>query len=701
MDYIRVGAITPPEKGRAQWARDLLTKAMKAKLSPEFVPGHLVTSFTANLPPHLADWIKQISAKTNTSPAVTSAGLIEAACRDQSAGLDDIKAESDLFAKVAIEIRPMLHAAVDASDKGMIAFCEAATGIGKGRAILAMALDSIDKGRNAVISAPLPIIWDLSEQLREIFPERSPTTSFLLGRANFVSPSALAEWAEEAQCEPMLAWIAAGGPPLSERAKKLGEVLGVTLNWLAEEAFSIADEAAERSVLLTDEADDIDSCPAEMVYRSLRGQTASSQLIFCSHHYLAMNTKSIQTSNKSMLPEKIGTLLIDEAHLLEAAFSSIFTSTLHVRAFSRVIEGCPPKNRKMAIEAGDNFERACRRELIASESESVSGNLESMPVFRLAAKALVESLKLLSPKKGDIRGKLRLARGKAILNSALSGKTTIRISLTPQREYALLTTGQSNLEKPLNLMWGQAQGGAVFSATLYTGGKNQGGLARWMLGVPLGREKFLPSVMPDWVFKPVSLKAAKIDIKPDDENPQWHEAVAKAIIDVAEGAKGGTLVLCTAYATIAALQTALTPLLGDRLICQSRKQGVAAPLNRFMAHPDRPVWIATGSAWTGINLTDPNTPKEHPELDLKLTDLVIPRFPISGSGSLAQERRRKIIGIGATIQYGVWVMKQGIGRLVRRRGVVGRNLWILDCRINERGVIGERFSALLDKYHKC
>lgn len=81
-----------------------------------------------------------------------------------------------------------------------------------------------------------------------------------------------------------------------------------------------------------------------------------------------------------------------------------------------------------------------------------------------------------------------------------------------------------------------------------------------------------------------------------------------------------------------------------------------------------------------------------------LTDLVITHLPIGLNRTLTHERRVSIGGFRVISQEGGWHFRQGLGRLVRREGVVRRNLWVLDARIDGKEPWVVPFRRILSRY---
>jgi ATP-dependent DNA helicase DinG len=144
-------------------------------------------------------------------------------------------------------------------------------------------------------------------------------------------------------------------------------------------------------------------------------------------------------------------------------------------------------------------------------------------------------------------------------------------------------------------------------------------------------------------------------------------------------------VLLTAYRDVEAIAAGLRDagVAADRLIGQSPDQRFAESERRFrLAHRAgvRPVMLALGAAWTGVDLKDGSACAKD---DLLLTDLVIARLPVGLTRSNAMNARIERLGLHPIIHEALLTFKQGLGRLIRRDEVQHRRIWILDGRISE------------------
>lgn len=704
MEIMRIACIDPPTSDRSKWARDLLLQALAQDLAPIPVPVSKTETFTISVRHDLEASVKKIASARGWSVPETAAGLIHAVRLHQQASTStsvgqqhaDDDDDDDELSWIRPEIRPLAREINKAIEGEKIAFAEAATGVGKGRLIAHLAIQAASQGKRVVITAPLPIAWQLADTICDApgFPGHG--VALLLGRANFVCPELLNTWALENENESVLAWIADGGPARSPIAQKLQERLGINLNWLLEDALELSDELPVSSVMLaSDDAEDTANL-GEQVYQALQLSGREADILICSHHLLAAHVKTQQitdgrksaqgavakkpSKSLSLLDQPIDLLLVDEAHKLEEAFAAIFSQALHMRPFERLLEHSSIVRKKDLLQHAQALSSAILTYTQQDGSfTSRTGTLDAFPLVGWRSKELLKALDGVKVKKNS-EAVAAINHTRRALNSVGSGFGTIRLDVSPVRYYPQLLIGSPSLNNPFERLWSQVAAGVLVSATLYTDGVNAG-LTRWKLGVPKPRASFLAPVIPKWVIDPVLMHLPnRDDIAPDDSKA-WLESVAGKIQTIAADARGGTLVLCTSYANLGDIAALLKTSIGERLIVQSTTQGASACANRFRAAYNegiRPVWLGVGSAWTGIDLSDSDAPAEQ---DNMLTDLVITRLPLGVNRTLTHERRTSVSGFSIVVQEAVWHMRQGIGRLVRRPGVPQRNLWMLDQRL--------------------
>lgn len=710
MDVIRISALSPPDKDKSKWARDLLVSALEEGVTPKLVPAHLLKSFTVTLPTHIAKQLREqaaLHAGSMTTP-VFVAGLIESIKDKQlQVGVDNeaVTLETERSSIVGVgRVRTLLHSllskAVEQSDNGKIVFAEAATGTGKGRMIASIAANSAQQGRSVVVSAPLAITWQLIEQLGELKKETPLTLALILGRPNFVSPEALRVWAQANDHSEILNWIDSGGKALSERAVMAGNLVGRQLCWLLEDALSLADDLPVSIVGLADDGDP-DECEGEKMYQSLRKANESPASIYlCSHYMLAAHTKQMQVRKHEkcdnaagyLLPTYIDTLIVDEAHQLESAFAAINSHALHLRTLEKAIQNDVKRGRKPLLDALSDLGNYIQK------TGKKTAQLEDMNGLAPILKSLLLATDGVQTKTLPAHTKVMINVVRNGIRSALSGYMTISTDVSPVRRYPQITIGRASLENAMLQLWDSTAGAVLVSATLY-GDNNDAKLVRWKLGVPVERSCYLPPVHPSWTFDAVTLKDKRVTCKPNDSS-QWADEAANVINEIALNAKGGTLILCTSFLNAEQLALRLQVALGERLITQSSCMSASMCVMRYKTlyqQGIKPVWIGLGAAWTGIDLSDESV---EPENDHMLTDLIVTRLPFGANRTIMHERRVRIAGFSVVIQEASWYLRQGVGRLVRRKGAVSKNLWVLDSRLDGDEIWVKRLNKTLIQRYK-
>ncbi len=218
------------------------------------------------------------------------------------------------------------------------------------------------------------------------------------------------------------------------------------------------------------------------------------------------------------------------------------------------------------------------------------------------------------------------------------------------------------------------------------------------MGVPPDRDAVTTPLHPSWIYSTPKVitpsqeifhefvPPSGIDLDEDAMN-FWLRRCAKAVAHAATSAAGGTLVLMTSFDRLEGLVKALTerhPHMSDRLVVQMRHQRLSQSADVFRtmgAAGEKPIWIATGAAWTGLDLSDKSVPDERAHEDMLLTDLIIPNLPFGLDRGTTHMARMNRIGFGAEVVGVQRRLRQGLGRLVRREGVKNRRIWILDGRL--------------------
>jgi CRISPR type IV-associated DEAD/DEAH-box helicase Csf4 len=111
---------------------------------------------------------------------------------------------------------------------------------------------------------------------------------------------------------------------------------------------------------------------------------------------------------------------------------------------------------------------------------------------------------------------------------------------------------------------------------------------------------------------------------------------------------------------------------------------------------NRPVWVATGPAWTGLDLRDELA--KNASDDRILTDLVITRNPMGRNRTAAHLARVARLGFEQELLDAAFTLRQGLGRLIRREDLKNRRIWFLDGRIHTKPGIFHKTNCLLRMY---
>jgi len=332
----------------------------------------------------------------------------------------------------------------------------------------------------------------------------------------------------------------------------------------------------------------------------------------------------------------------------------------------------------------------------------------------------------------DAALRLRLTRAARALGHIARGAQWVALDRSAVRRWPSFAVGATTLRREYEALWAAVDRAVLVSATLalptgYVGHGNRRGesydlMAADILRIPRTRRVDVPPARPAWVTAGVSCtmpgaspavraaltppKRRLIDRGAEDaardmmaagayapdgaddvsrlNKQQWWQSVAAVIAHRVRGtAAGGTLVLCGSYEDTQGLTEALARYDVPEADLLAHTPGV--PLlemrDRFLIRAragGRPVWCATGSAWTGLDCRDVQaaTPNE----DHGLTDLVIPRVPWSLNRSLVHAARcRRNFAKYETADTALR-LRQGLGRLVRQPGLQHRRVWMLDAR---------------------
>lgn len=622
-----------------------------------------------------------------------------------------------------------------------IVFAEAGTGIGKTRAALIMAMRK--KGRSVIAVPTLAVLAHVLSEYVALQGGESAgegpdkTLGFVIGRGNFVSPSRLQDVLEnpegipEEAVEQAKAWLESQGAA-AEGAKTAALHAMYPLSWLSEDLQHVAPGFPVNSVILGEEEDE--SCPAQAIYQSLRQaiQKGENQIIVCTHAMLAMDAILKKRELVGILPH-YENLFIDEAHLLESSFASLHSHVVNPRMLiHRLDKAMPNLIKEKKKGAAQNLQKGLKK-----LHEQATVLAEMMPDERIRLNGVNPSEKeinarhLIQKSLEDI-GKIPLseiAKSSSDLRSSISSlQHTIRsmkqnngegvwLSFSPRRRFPSLTSGPRSVRGLLQFLWENTRTAVLMSATLFipdTQGIPRVGYVARILAVPSERMETVPPITQSWLYEPKLFLIGKPEYLLQDSSPDehdkpnpimqaWGKNIAQALLPRIRTAHGGSLVLTTSYARAQAIAQGLLESdkdhgdwIDQRMVLQNRNHGIRHALVQFMRKQSiRPILIGTGSAWTGIDLrADDSIP---PEEDRVLTDLFIANLPFGTNRSTTHATRVEQSFLNER-DRALLEFKQGLGRLMRRKGVLNRRIWILDPRIDYLGSVFVPFRKMIEPY---
>ena len=606
-------------------------------------------------------------------------------------------------------------------DSEQIVIAEASTGFGKSR-VLGQAAEhvlSADKKSVLWVAAPtISVLIHLVAEFIKVNPALAP--ALLLGRQQFVSVSRIKEYFDDlspeedadllSQRAPIEQWLCAGAMPIGDHTRKLAEIIpGV--GYLMDDLLDLAPQINPALVSMKD-ADEAEA--AENVINDMNEAAKESRLVFCTQTMLIIRTRMIPKEE----PLPFTHLFIDEVHELENVAASVESRELSLFGLRSFLKKSKSANRAESIA-----EITTLMKVLADEPRLRSGfsriSEKTVTRIRNALKPVAVSLKRSMKDKGEEAERLHLL---GTINAILSPRQdALGLNFSPVRRYPSVFSGPLSVSPTLARLWSRTKSSVGVSATIYLptlGCGVSSGFMTSKLAVPNGRLRSIGPVTSSWVMSSPELwrpsdKAAvalcypkaEEDAEDAAEDPlayrNWADAVSAGIAKAAKSAAGGALVLCNSFKDIASLRERLALTLGHRLVSHERGISVQAQKERFVAirrSGERPVWLATGPAWTGLDLRDQDA---EPENDLLLTDVVVIRAPFGLNRSSTHYRRKEVFHFSAELNEASIRFRQGIGRLVRSEGVKGRRLWILDGRIYAQGKSHFRsLRSLLSGYEK-
>ncbi|MBQ0918323.1 hypothetical protein KBW71_07685 [Hydrogenophaga aromaticivorans] len=450
-------------------------------------------------------------------------------------------------------------------------------------------------------------------------------------------------------------------------------------------------------------------------------------MLFTTTALLALDNILLGQGDRSgLLPCDVLALFVDEAHELEPTQAdlaahglSLSTMTADVNQLAKISVSPSLKDLKQQIrqlrEVLSPFADQDRLPPSVAEREKHAGWLAALGVMKLIVHSIElvgRSVKRLKANERQNHSMRSLRACQAVMKRVLTGnESSLRgvVLHSPVKGYISLTFGPASVNRHLIARWAVTPAAMFLSGSLFhmTSAGVSARFAAASLGA-LDRMSQTRPLHPQWLTSsPVLLQPAASTMHrfmpPSGDVTTtalefWLENVAAVIRHAAKDAAGGMLVLMTGYERLSILERKILEGAGrallDRVIDQSPFTGVGYCANEFrrMAKAgERPIWLATGPAWVGVDLSDRNV--ELAEDDRLLTDLVIPAVPFGLNRSTTHSDRLRRMGFVAEIMTTQQRLRQGIGRLVRREGLQHRRIWLLDGRLVNPATV-QRFADL-------
>ena len=556
----------------------------------------------------------------------------------------------------------------------------------------------------------------------------------VLGRAQFVSPSravmvaqslledssALRQADKETklrhQCAiAVIEWVKAGMPPGKIAETKQLLALHKDLSGLMDDLKSIAPDGFPfAEIALTSDDDEVE---AECYERS-RHDIHDADVILTTHHTVAYDNLALIRGATGILPRAL-CLIMDEAHLFEGVQSSVTSVGVSLYTLGSELKKVPKASALVADlgEISMSLRRIGEDMGLPADQTTSNGRVwaelqPKLQSLRAGLFALIgcdangkrdsEAKKKSSRKKvepaEDRHRRFYIRRAADVLKAITTGSFG-HLSFSPDYRYPSLTSGPASVSNYLAGRWAVTDCAVALSGTLLL--PSTQGLSPKMMRARLAltpdRAAVITPVHSAWVFSTPTVYMPSMEIAAALTPPQppftqeaslkgWLSNVALVIErHIAPSAKGGTLVLVSGFERAEVLAACLSQDTRDRLVLHDRKhQALLAGKRQYEAmyrEGRRPIWIATGGAWTGLDLLDKEVASEDAAKDMLLTDLVMVSLPFGMTRSLSHQMRVENRGFVAEKEQMLLTFIQGLGRLVRKPGLTHRRLWVLDGRL--------------------
>lgn len=615
-----------------------------------------------------------------------------------------------------------------AASQNAVGFIEAPTATGK---TLAIAYHVVDHCRtfNEPYIVAVPTI-ELGHQtlaaIRRVLAtlpgSNTLNASLILGRQEFLSPAGLSDLASTV--EPAIAnvineWIENGAPGRTpshpawtrdglERALEFADIqirISDALRLGASEAKTPAGMAydaqfnADSAIYVVSHAMLAHDLLTRFIETSRErrrlGMTIDPSLSAAERWLLANQQRlEIETGDEGRLPD-YRRLLVDEAHLLRDSFDNALSTGISITSLVRQVQALAKSGSKIVPPAALREIKSIRDTLIKTGAErsgsSVALSWTAPDLFSNMIDRLNDALSKVKTNKAPAdceHEAYAVSRARYAIQESLRAQTAVStvFDWSPVESFPTITVGRRNLGAEFALLWGRLKSAALVSATLYTDnveGPKIDHMAN-RLCVPMEKRMVTAPIAATWIREPVTVMLPTVEtanyLQPEDDDMRLVRIAGKIAGISSETV--GTLVLTTRRADTHALSNRIAHLVGPNRVIDGTSTSLSNLKREFISKSRlglKPIWIAQGPAWTGLDLPD----------DV-LDTLVITRLPFPRP-TVTNDDQPNLYGAAKIAQMAM-TFKQGVGRLVRSRNASPKTLWMLDGRImllgNKSGVLG-------------
>lgn len=583
-------------------------------------------------------------------------------------------------------------------DGGGVTVLEAGTGTGKSLAYLVPSvLWALQNDGRVVVSTYTRTLQGqlVAEDLPALAKVLQFKSALLKGRNNYLCKRKLELAGTEPAIRRIRDWAA---------ASQTGDQ--------ADLGFDVDDEAWELVESDTDQTlrarcEHFNSC----FYYQARRRAAAAHLIVANHALLLTDLQIKSQGATGILPD-VDRVVMDEAHHLEQAATSVGACRLSAYGLARAVGPLISRGRRpgalerivaafpaaapVALDAldasstvrelggfwfeGHEVKNPTRLTGPPPESEALASLARDLERAAARLGAVENALGEAEIKPTEAQPLLDVGRARRRLEEAASAAREI-LGENPERVRWLEpgSRGVAAVHAPLDIgaflhkhLAEDRHAAVLTSATLAVNGSFEHWLGR--VGLPEARTATFPS---PFRYREQAVLGLPRDLpKPDD--PSWNEAIAEALVKLLRASRGGAFVLCTSYAAVEELGGRVEAALGKEHAVLRQGRGAKGRLLDHFRRDRGAILFGTDSFWEGVSVRGDG---------LRL--VVIPRLPFRvPTEPVSQARHERLVAQGLdpfrawSLPEAVLKLRQGFGRLIRSGSDRGAVV-ILDRRLHE------------------